>query len=123
MNYLLGFYRHNNQFVSVTSKSDTFKDGNMSSIFRAVINPLKFSQTDSDWLRLPNLYNSHPVMDELFSKRLICHTSSDPADFDQLIAGYSVGVLMHVPVNDPSMTRTGVMVVKEGGLGASNDLS
>ena len=114
MNYLLGFYRHNNQFVSVTSKSDTFKDGNMSSIFRAVINPLKFSQTDSDWLRLPNLYNSHPVMDELFSKRLICHTSSDPADFDQLIAGYSVGVLMHVPVNDPSMTRTGVMVVKEG---------
>tara|TARA_A100001015_G_scaffold312178_1_gene416826 strand:+ start:3526 stop:5202 length:1677 start_codon:yes stop_codon:yes gene_type:complete len=114
LTHLLGFYRHKNKIQSIFSESPVFKDNRMLSEFKAVVLPLKFSASDSSWTNIDHLYSSHPVIDHIINEQLIFHTSSDTADFDHHIAGYSCGVLMHLPVNDLSMSRTGIFVVREG---------
>tara|TARA_A100001015_G_scaffold274948_1_gene331779 strand:+ start:2649 stop:4241 length:1593 start_codon:yes stop_codon:yes gene_type:complete len=86
----------------------------MTSEFKAVILPLTFSKSDSDWTHLSHMYSNHPVIDHIIDKQLVFHTSDNEDDFRHTIAGYSCGVLMHVPVDDPAMSRTGVLVVKDG---------
>ena len=75
----------------------------MAAEYKAVIKPLTFTKTQSDWVTIPDLFSSHPLLDYIIKERLVFHTSSDESDFDQLIAGYSCGVLMHVPVDEPAM--------------------
>lgn len=114
--FLLGFYRHHHQIISVYSDTPVFKDVRFSDGYRAIINPITFSKTSSDWLTLPNLYASHPLLDEILNQKCVFHTSSNLGDFDQLIGGCSVGVLMHVPIQDPAMARTGVLVFQRDGV-------
>lgn len=113
---LLGFYRHNQQIISVYADTPFFKDDRYSDCYQAIINPLTFSKTSSHWLTIPNLYSSHPILDEVFNQQLVFHTSPNADDFDECVGAYAVGVLMHVPRNDPSMARTGVLVYLTDGV-------
>tara|TARA_Y100001935_G_scaffold254074_1_gene262007 strand:+ start:727 stop:2394 length:1668 start_codon:yes stop_codon:yes gene_type:complete len=114
--FLLGFYRHNHQIISVYSDSPFFKDDRFSDGYRAIINPVTFSKTRSEWLTIPNIYSSHPLLDEILNQQRVFHTSPNPDDSDQLVGDYSIGVLMHVPIHDPSMARTGVLVFQKEGV-------
>lgn len=112
MTHLIGFYREDNAIKPVYSDTGVFHDSEVREDYRAIICPLKFFKTSSEWLSLANLYSSHPVLDEIIKESLVCHTSSNDADLDFLVAGYSCGVLMHAPVSNPQMCRTGVFVIK-----------
>ena len=110
---MLGFYRDQNQIQPVYSSTPVFKDRNMSSQFEAKIMPLQFNKTESEWVSLPNFYNSHPLVDHIIKENLVFHTSPDEAYFEETVAGYQCGALLHIPVDDPAMTRTGVLVYFE----------
>lgn len=114
--FLLGFYRNNDQIISVYSDTPFFKDDRFSDGYRAIINPLTFSNTSSNWLTIPNLYSSHPLLDDILNQQRVFHTSPNADDFDKRVGEYSVGVLMHVPIHDPSMARTGVLVYLKDGV-------
>jgi hypothetical protein len=114
LNHLLGFFRENGEILPVFSESPEFKDHATGHRYCSIIKTLTIDSVQSEWCSLASLYTSHSVLDDIFNRRLILRTSyrDEPTE---PIAGLVCGVLMHAPINELLMCRTGVLVVQGDG--------
>ena len=101
------FYQENNKIKTIFSDNPFLIDNNLNEKCEVKYVPLKILPTDFGWQSSQYLTAADPIIQSIIQSQHLIATSKDEES--------ELWAMMVVPVDKPDMSRTGVLVKKEGG--------